>query len=381
MKTIILRENLEKGINIVQRATSKNLTLPILGNILLETDKNFLMMSATNLEVGLRYWALAKNQEEGKITVSSKILSSLISSIGEERISLKNKNYDVLLEGTNFKSRIKGENPDDFPIIPKIETKEYIEVNPFPLAKGLEQIINFCSPSQARPEISGVYFSIDKNKVNLVSTDSFRLAQKTLYFEEPIKKGYQFILPQNTSRELASILNPDNIGGNKKIKMFISPNQILFESLFNDFKHPQLQLISRLIEGEYPDYKGIIPNDFETTVTLPKKEFLNQIKLASLFSSKINEVELKIDSKKKEVVIESQSINIGSNKSKIKADVKGKDVDIIFNCRFLKEGIDQITEPNIVLNLNGNKKAVFIKGEDNKDFFYVVMPINPHNET
>lgn len=377
MKTTILKENFNKGLDIVQRATGKNLTLPILNDVLLETDKNFLKLSATNLEIGLRYWILAKNQEEGKATVPAKTLSSFISSIPEDKVILKNKNYDLLVEGDNYKTQIKGENPDDFPIIPKIESQDYIEVNPLPLSKGLSQVINFCSVSQARPEISGVYFVITKNKASFVSTDSFRLAQKTLYFEEPVKKSYSFIIPRAASQEIINIFSSDNLNNNEKIRLYVSPNQVLFESLFDDLKHPKTQLISRLIEGEYPSYEEIIPKKFKTEVVLPKKDFLNQIKIASLFSSKTNEIKVKIDSKKEEITTESQSSDIGASKSKIKGQVKGEDLTIYFNYRFLEDGLSQIEGPDVVLKLNGQEGAVLIKGVDDDSYFYIVMPIKP----
>jgi len=196
MELEILTQNIKEGINNIERLTKKSLTLQVLDNALLETDKNLLKMTSTNLEASMVGWVLAKVNQEGKVAVPASFLSNLINFIKEEKIKLRSENKNLILETENQKTQIQGIDPEEFPIIPKIGEKEPIEVEGGVLNQGLEQVVDVPSPSQIRPEISGIYFSFKKDKIKIVGTDSFRLAEKTISLEQKLKKEGEFILPQ-----------------------------------------------------------------------------------------------------------------------------------------------------------------------------------------
>lgn len=373
MKVIVLKENLKKGINIVEKVTGKNLTLPILNNVLLESKGNFLELSATDLEIGLKYWILAQVEKEGKITVPAKIFSNLLTFLPEEKIILEVRDNVLYVSCKNAKSQIKGNSSEEFPIIPKIENADSIEVNSIPFSQGLSQVINFCSLNQVRPEISGIYFDFQKDRLKLVTTDSFRLAEKTLFFGKYLSKEYSFILPQKAARELLSIFTSNSI--KEKTKIYFTPNQILFNFPFSETQHPQIHLIARLIEGEYPNYQEIIPKKYETQIILSAADFLQQIKTASIFSSKINEIKIKVLTKKNKVEIFSQNPDLGEVKSFLFGKITGKEVEISFNYRFLVEGIQNIKTKEIIFELNGEEGPALIKPLDDLNYLYVVMPI------
>ena len=373
MKVTILKENLNNGLNIVSRVVGKNLTLPILNNILISTEKNFLNLSATDLELAIQYWTLIKKEKEGKITIPAKIFSNFINFLPEKKLTLEVKNQILYIDCENYSTKIKGSNAEEFPIIPKIEDKSPLELNTSFLCEGLSQVVDFSTPNQTRPELSGVYFNFQKNRVVLTTTDSFRLAEKVLLFEKKIDKEYSFILPQKTVRELINIFSEKK----EKLKLYISPNQVLFEYPMIEIPHPQIQVISRLIEGEYPDYQEIIPKKYEIQIILPKDIFLNQIKTASIFSGKSNEIKIKV--RKEGIEILSQNPEFGESRTflpgKVNYSSSPKEMEVVFNYRFLIDGLLKITSSKVIFELNGEEGPAVLKPDDDPYYLYIVMPI------
>ena len=207
MKVIILKENLNTGIAIVGKAVGKNLTLPILSNILISAKNNILSLSATDLEIGIKYRVLAKTEKKGKAVVPFKILSNLINLLPSDKIFLESKNQTLYVSSKNYKSQIKGLAPEEFPIIPKTENKSFLELNCASFCQGLSQVVDFSVLNQTRPELSGVYLNFQKNKLRMAATDSFRLAEKNISFEKENDKEVSFILPQKTAREIVNIFS------------------------------------------------------------------------------------------------------------------------------------------------------------------------------
>ena len=377
MKIITLKENLDNGLNIVNKVTGKNLTLPILNNILISTEKNFLNLSATDLELGIKHWFLVKTEKEGKVTVPAKTLSGFISFLPDQKITLEEKNNFLYIDCENHSTKIKTMNADDFPIIPKIDGEKYVELNCSILCEALSQVVDFSTPNQNRPDLSGIYFNFQKDSAKLVATDGFRLAEKTLLLENKTDKTFSFILPQKTAREIINIFSEKE----GKIRLYFSPNQILFEYPMEETPHPQTQVVSRLIEGDYPDYQGIIPKQYEAQLILEKEGLLNQIKTASIFSGRGNEVRLRIDDKKEGVEVFSQDPDLGDNKSFLAGKIRfshtaeKKEMEVVFNYKFLADGLASIKSRNIILELNGEEKPAAIKPEDDPNHIYVVMPI------
>jgi DNA polymerase III subunit beta len=372
MKLIIVYEKLKEGIKIVERLTQKSLSLPILQNILLRTEKNFLCILSTNLEIGIKYWSLIKDESEGQLAVPAKVFSQLIDFLPQKPITLIKKESDLLVESQGYKSKIKGFNAEDFPIIPEIKGGESVLIPCFSFCQALNQVADIASPSAARPEISGVYFSFQKDLIKIVATDSFRLGEQKLFLKNNLAQEYSFILPQQTVKEVV------NIFGQKEgdLRVYFSPNQILFEFMMPEMpSHPQIQLISRLVDGSYPDYESIIPQKTTTQIQLSKNEFLNQIKAASLFSGKTNEIILTINPEKEETEVSSQNQELGDSQSGIKAKIKGKELKVSFNHRFLIEGLAKIKSQDVIFELTSEEGAAVLKPQGQENFLYIVMPI------
>jgi len=372
MKVTILTQELKRGLGFTERLTGRNLTLPVLNNVLIEASSNFLKISSTDLETGIEWWGLAKTEIEGKITVPAKILAQVINSVSEEKIELENKNDTLIIKANKFKAQIKGFTADDFPIIPSFGKEDFIEIESQVLKDGLVDVVDIASQSQIRPEISGIYFVFKKDLINLVATDSFRLVEKTCTsknYKNSFEDEVSFIIPQKTVKEVINILDDNN----KMVRIYFSESQLLFETNLGEVDHAEINLISRQIEGNYPSYKEIIPKEFKTKIVVEKDDFIKQIKLAGLFAGKINEIKFKVNENDFEIL--SQDIDLGENKSFLKAKIEGEQTEVSFNYRFVLDGVSKIKEKEIEIQLQGSSGAGVIKNIDSKDYIYVVMPI------
>ena len=370
MKIICLQENFKKGLNIVQNIIGKNLTLPILNNILLNTEKKQLKLSATDLEIAITNYISCKVEKEGGITIPAKILVNFINNLPNKKIEINIKNDLIFIKCENYKSNIKGLNIKDFPIIPKIKNEPIIEINSLKFKNALEQIIDFVSFSDIRPEITGILFDFSSDKkIKFVATDSFRLGEKVIDFKNKKIKNINLtslIIPYKTAQELIRIIS--NQEEDDMIKISIENNQVLFGL-------SKIQVISKLIEGNYPNYQQLISNQFETIINIDREELIKAVKLSSFFSSKINDVRLKINSKKSLIEVFSQDIELGENLSQLKGEIKGKDLEIIFNHKYLLDGLNSVKTKKVILGFNGEISPGIIKPEGDPDFIYVIMPI------
>lgn len=363
MKITCLQEKLKNALSLVERAIGKNVNLPILSNVLLETKKGRLKIAATNLEIGIETWITSKVEAKGKVTVPAQAFLQFISSLPQDRVSLEAKKQDLKVKSNNFKALLNGLDPKEFPIIPKVKAEPLFKVKSDLLTQGLTQVQPACSFSDTRPEISGVYFHKGNNKeIKMVATDSFRLAQKTININLNKKQDLDLIVPIKTVQELIRIVGT----GKRDVECRVKENQI-------EFRFGDTRIISRLIEGDYPDYEKIIPSKFVTKVVVKRKELEDAIKRASFFSSKINDVRIKTKGSK--LAISSRSQKVGENLSLLSAEMEGKELASVFNYNFLLDGLRSITTKKVVFRFSGAEKPVLIKPVGDTSYLYLVMPI------
>ena len=254
MEIVSTKENLKRALSLASRAVGNNTTLPVLNNLLLKVEKGQLKIAATNLEIAIKTWIGVEIEEVGEITVPAKTITEHISNISDEKVRLKTKGNDLLVESEKTNSIVKGLAAEEFPLIPDIKGEKSIETNAKELAGALNQVSFASAFSETQPELSGVMLGIEEKEVKMVATDRYRLAEKTLKLKErgSMKK---IIIPNRVVTEVVRILG-DTSGG---VELLASENQVLF-------KTQEAEIISRLIEGKYPDYHEIIPKDFSTEV-------------------------------------------------------------------------------------------------------------------
>jgi DNA polymerase-3 subunit beta len=376
MKIISLQENLKKGISVVNHITSKNINLPILNNILIKANEGNIDLIATNLEIGIIHSVRGKIEKPGEITVDAKIINEYINFLPQEKITFEVKDENIKIECSNYKTKIKGETAKEFPLLPEIEKNNIISISLIEFKKALSQVIFAVSKSESRVELSGILFEFSDNKLFMVATDSYRLAEKSIDINieknKNLNDNNKIIIPAKTAQEvlrIASNLSDDLDSSEKKVKLFINENQIVFE--LDDSK-----IISQLITGQYPDYKQIIPQKKETEIIVSRQELIRAIKVSSIFSkSGINDININVNAEKKEIVISSLSTQTGESIINLNGEIKGKNNNITLNFRYLLDGLNNINSDNVSLFIVDNNTPCVIKNEKEDSYLYIVMPI------
>ncbi|MEK6952678.1 MAG: DNA polymerase III subunit beta [Nanoarchaeota archaeon] len=364
----MFKDNLKDGLSITERAVTDNSNLPILKNVLLKTIDGKIKLVTTNLELAITKVISGKIIEEGCLTVPFHTFYNIVNNTNHERINLEKVDNNFIFKTDNYEAKIQGIHEDEFPIIPKLEnTSNYLEIEPVTFKDAISKVINAAQISDIRPEISGVLFDFQLTILKLVTTDSFRLAEKTLnssQFKHNFDKSFKIIIPLKTIQEVVRIFSND-----MPIRISLDNNQILF-------KNNTTELISRLIDGNYPDYEQIIPKEIETEVILNKNHFINSVKLVSNFSGKTNDIRLAIKNNQKTLEVYSLNQLLGENNYLIPAKVKGADFEgIAFNWRYLLDGLRIIEGENVFFGSNGYNKPSLLKPIEDKSYFYILMPI------
>lgn len=324
-------------------------------------------LTATNLEIGVRYNLAGKITKEGSITVPAALFSQIITNLSDERVELSSEDGGLLNISTeSYKASLQGSPAADFPLLPAIEnTEEYIEVESGALKSALDSALSAAQFSELRPELSSVYFQFLEDRIVLVATDSFRLAEKTLadnQFKSTVTGEFKVLLPLRTAQELARTLKEKG-----SVKIYRDPNQMLF-------KTERAELISRLLEGTFPDYRAVIPKDYQAEVVVDRDEFLNAVKLSGVMSGNALEVTLRPGTGDA-LEIFSRDEKLGENSYQLPAKMKGSFKEASFNWKYLLEGAKAMPAKEFTLGLNDDNKPAVLKPRQDTSYFYILMPI------
>lgn len=372
MQFISLQENLKRGLSIVGHITTKNINLPILNNILIKVEKGNIEFISTNLEIGITHQVRGKIETEGLFTVDSKLIGEYVNLLNSgEKVKIESKENELKVECGSYKTKIKGESAKDFPLIPTILRNGYYSCKSGEIKKSLNSVVFAVSSSENRVELTGVLFSFNKNKLSLASTDSYRLAERELDINVNNLEGEQkIIVPAKTVQELLRVLSNlegTELGGEQEVKFYLAENQILFTV-------DSVELISRLINGHYPDYKQIIPAKSQTDVLVERTELIRAVKAAALFSKTgINDITLLFF--KEKIVVSAFSGTSGESQIELEADVKGGDNEVTINYRYLLDGLNNIEGDMVKLGVLNNATPCVLKPEKDDKYLYIVMPI------
>lgn len=365
MKLIALKNNLKIGLDYLSRVVVTNSNLPALNNVLLKVNDGEIKMMATNLELAITATVPGKVNEVGGMAVPYPIFSGLVNNLATERVSLESSDNNLEIKTDNYEANIQGMSQEEFPIFPKIkEDDNYLEINSTILKENLSKVVIAAEISEIRPEISGILFIVEIDQIKLVATNSFRLAESLIgknQFKNAFNQGLKIIIPLKTAEEIIRILKDD-----QTVMIYIDNNQVLI-------KTGEVEIISRLIEGTYPDYEAIIPKNIESQAVIDKNELINALKLASVFAAKTNDIRIK-DKGDKYLEIYSASSNLGENNYSMPAEVAGE-FKIGFNWRFLLDGVKACNGNKIVIKLSGSNKPALISSPDDKQYSYILAPL------
>lgn len=361
MKIITSQENLKKSLSIVDKIISKNTTLPILNNILLKTENGRLKISATNLEIGINYFIGAKIEEVGDIAVPARIFSDFINNLNEDKIILTTKNNILYINSSTYKTQILGFNPQDFPIIPKIKTDTKYSISAKIIKNSLATVFDSIAISETRPELAGVFMYYKDGKITFVATDSFRLTEKKTDFNSQYR--FSVILPRSTVAELIRICGEIE----DDVNISVQDNQI---SISND----DFELISRIIDGNYPDYIKIIPEHFLSKVLIKKGELEKNVRLAGLFSSNISDIKLSI--KEDKIEITGKNSDRGQIEINLPCLLKNEPFDISLNFHYFLDGLKVIQTDDVIIEFAGTGSPLILKPNQEKpETLYLIMPL------
>jgi DNA polymerase-3 subunit beta len=367
MKFIAIRSNIKDAVSVIEKAVGENTNLPILKNILIEAENNTITFSATNLEIAITHRVAGKVIEDGKITVPLALFSSLIGNIQSDRLNFEKKENNLEIATDNYSAVINGMSPEDFPITPKIKNTEgYIEIKSAFLKEAIQQVTVASQYSDLRPELNSVLFNFSLESLVLASTDGFRLAERSIpsnLFVVKKKEPFKMLIPLRTALEVARIMRDDEV-----VRIYQDESQVLF-------KTDQTELISRLVEGAFPDYSAIVPHEFAAEIVVNRDEFLNAIKLAGVFGQKNSEVKIKIHHNKKAIEISSADQALGENNNVLPAKIQGDIPEVFFNWRYLSDPMKGIKADEVFLGLQEDAGPALIRSVSDQSYFYVLKPI------
>ena len=382
MKFSCTQENLNQGLSIVSHIASKNVNLPILGNVLIKGDDKMLRFMTTNLEIAIKCVVRGKIETQGEFTVPSKLFADYVSLLPKDRVDVDLEGNALTVACGTYQTKLNGIAASEFPLIPTIEGQQTFSVKVNDLRKAVSQVLFAVAPNESRPEISGVLFKFmpatDGLELVLAATDSYRLAEKVIPVEKagstPIKEAVSVIVPSRTVAELIRILGVfrDNLENPEALHISIAENQILFS-------YDTVELISRTIEGKYPDYRQLIPERFESEVVVSKDELSRAVKTASLFSrTGLNDIHLTFNGPAG-VRLASTNAQTGEHAVELDGAIQGKNNAITVNFKYFLDGVNNVESENVILQLIDGMSPCLVRGYGEgaamKEYLYIVMPI------
>lgn len=374
MKVSCLQENLSRGLSIVTRAVAPRSTLPVLGNVLVATEAGRLRLSATNLELGITAWIGAKIEEEGATTVPARTFADLVNALPNDRVDMqlavRTQTLNVRCGQSN--NDLKCIDAQEFPPLPPGDLEPDLVLTASDLKEMIGQVVFAASTDDARPVLTGVLLEVSVGELTLAAADGFRLSVRTAHLPAPMAGPLRAIVPARALAELARIISD----GDESVSLSLPPNrgQVIFRA-------KNVELVSQLIEGSFPDFRGIIPTKYNTRSVLPTLAFLKACKAAEIFAREAaHSARLLItpggELEPGKVEISATAAQTGSNETIVDATIEGAPIEIAFNVRYLLDVLNEIDTPNVALETSGPSSPGVVRPVGRDDFLHVIMPMH-----
>jgi len=375
VKLVCAQRALAEGLAVVERAVPSKSPLPVLSNILLVTDDGRLKLVANNLEMAISAWVGAEVADEGAVTLPARLLSDFVSTLvgGDVQMVLKPGTKTMQLKAGRYEANINGIDAEDFPAVPSVGDGSRSRVPAKTLRSAINQVAFAAATDETRPVLSGVLVTIDGDQLTMAAADGFRLAVRTVEVAEPVAEKLSLLVPARTLIELARII-PDS---DDPVEIAATPsrNQVMFQ-------YPGLLVVSRLIEGQFPDYQRIIPQSYQTRVVLPVSDFLQATKTAAVFSrDNSNIVRLSVAPSGEELVpgrvdVLASSAEMGDNAGQLDGSVEGEETQIAFNVRYLRDALEAVNSGEVALEITGPTSPGLLKPVAGAGHLHVIMPMH-----
>jgi len=371
MKLSCLQENLNKGLGIIGRAVASRTTLPITQNVLISTDQSQLKLAATNLEIAISCWIGAKIENEGSITIPARVLTEFVGSLPSDIISLNLKHHTLELKCGRYDARINGLDAADFPPIPQVGDGFSTKIQAEELKQAISLVAFAAATEESRPVLTGVQTEFEGSKLTMAAADGFRLAVHRANLIEPVKEKVAIIIPAKAYHELNRLMT--DADQEIEITLNAQKSQVLF-------KLKGIEMVSQLIQGNFPNYSQLIPQTYGTKARIDVAEFLRAIKMAAIFARDGSGIARVIVTpgatvEAGKITISARADEIGDNVGEIDALVDGEAAKIAFNARYLADVLSVIKQAQVSLEVStpSNPGVIRPVGTDNYD--HVVMPM------
>jgi DNA polymerase-3 subunit beta len=368
VKLSVMQENLARGLSVVSRAVSNRSTLPVLANVLLKTEDAGLKLTATNLEIGITYWVPGKIETDGATTVPAKLLTDLVNSLpAGDRVDLELQAGDVLhLRCGRFESHIKGIDADEFPAIGAAGERPTTRIAQNVLRRALAETAFAAASDEARPILTGVLAKFEGDQLTLAAADNYRIAVKTIPILDAVPET-SVVVPARALNELARILA--EVEDPVEVVLAGGRNQILFHL-------DGIDLVSRLIDGQFPNYQQVVPQSHTTRAILDREELLRAVRPAALIAHEsANIVKLQVNTESEPGITVSANAEVGDHVGQVEAAVEGDGTTIAFNARFLADVLEKVDADQFALELNGPLSPGVFKPIGDDRYVHVVMPL------
>jgi DNA polymerase-3 subunit beta len=373
MKLSCLQENLNRGLGVVGRAVATRTTLPITNNVLLATDQSRLKLVATNLEMAISCWIGAKVEEEGTITVPARLLTEFINSLPNERvdINLSSRTKTLELKCARFEARISGVDAKDFPPIPPVDEGITTKIEADVLRQGITHVIFAAATEESRPVLTGVDAQLDGDLLTLAAADGFRLAIYKLPLAVPISQKTEVIIPARTLAELNRLI----VDEEEVVEITINPKKS--QALF---RLKNIELVSQLVQGTFPQYSQLIPQSYTTRAVASVAEFLRATKTASIFARDGSGIVRLVIAEGSEltpgkITVSARSEEIGDDIGEIDAIVEGEEAKIAFNGKYLTDVISVLHEAQVALETTNPSSPGVVRPVGADNYIHVIMPM------
>ncbi len=365
MKCKVLREKLLEAVLHAEKNTTKNHTLPVLSCVLLTVSKQTLSITATNLEVGVRYSVPVEDGEDGVVAVSGSVLSHIISSFASGTvISFEKEKGFLRIFGAEGSSKITLQDTEDFPSLPSVDGGNTVTVPAKKIKEAIQAVVYCASTSTIKPELSSVFVHFDGGVLVTSATDSFRLAEKKVPLSSSVE-AEPFLIPGRSTASLLRVLEQVE----KSVSLKVNKHQLSIET-------DSVYITLRLTSGTFPDYTQIIPKEFVTQATVLVYDFERVLRKASVFADQFNQTTLTISPKKKQCNIHTKNDTVGETTDVLHAAVSGEEMEIRFNQKYLIDSLHSITSDSILIRFSGQSQPAVITPVGEDGFLYLVMPMN-----
>lgn len=366
MNTECVKEKLGYAVSQAERISGKNLSLAVLSCVLIEAEKNSIVVKSTNLDLGIEITIPAKTQKEGRVAIPGNVLSGFLNnSQYEKNIHLETTDTGLLKITTDKTSTtIKALPTEDFPSIPEVSKENSFKIKASDFARGLKSVWYSSSISSIKPELSSVLVKCEDDLMVFAATDSFRLAEKKIKIKEQ-KPFDSILIPFKNIQEIVRVLD----SAQDEVLVCITKTQI-------SISYDGVYLTSRVIDGVFPDYRQIIPKEDLTEAVMLKDDLVQTFKLANVFSDKFNQINIKAEPSQKNFELKTSNVDLGESVNKIESTLKGEDVAVNFNHKYITDCFSSLTTDSVSLSFNGLNRPLVMRGVGDSSFLYLVMPMN-----